>query len=167
MGMTPRERFLATASFGEVGRPFRLETIGFWKETLERWHQEGLPPEVDDELSAFIHFGVDFQIPVTLGADQHPGFDPLFEEEVFEVQAGMDVLEVRGNWPNHFVIWGGIDKRVLAKGRAAIEEEVVRVIPPMLRQRGYIPAIDHSVPPDVPLENWLYFFELVRSIGQG
>ena len=83
----------------------------------------------------------------------------------WEVQAGMDVLEVRKAWPREFVIWGGMDKRKLALDRKAVRDEVERVVPPMLAQRGYVPAIDHSVPPDVPLENWRYFLDLVR--GQG
>jgi hypothetical protein len=33
--------------FEPVDRPFRFETIGFWPETLERWHSEGLPDDVE------------------------------------------------------------------------------------------------------------------------
>jgi hypothetical protein len=31
---------------------------------------------------------------------------------------------------------------------------------------GYIPAIDHAVPPEVSLDNWLFFLELVRAEGE-
>ena len=41
--------------------------------------------------------------------------------------------------------------------------EVMRVVPPMLEHGGYIPSIDQAVPPDVSLENWKYFVELVRD----
>ena len=85
----------------------------------------------------------------------------------FEVQAGMDVLEVRKRWPREFAIWGGIDKRALAIDRHAIRAEVMRVVPPMLEYGGYLPTLDHAVPPDVPLENWTYYLELVRAIGEG
>jgi uroporphyrinogen decarboxylase len=365
MEMTPRERFLATAAFEPLDRPFRMETIGFWRETLARWQGEGLPPEAGDEMGAFIHFGVDLQLPVLLGAHEHPGFDPLFDETVieqderyivkidksgarvkvladgastipafleapvkdeesweevkwrldpetpgrlepwmviietaktvpfplcvyisglfgthrhllgftplmlayrrqpqllhaisrhwvafwkgvlsriaevkspdmvmlwedmcylngpmigpdtfeafmlpyykeliafikgdlevpvigvdsdgritklipffvaagvnflwpFEVQAGMDVLEVRRQWPRQFVIIGGMDKRALYHDRDTIRAEVLRVVPPMLAAGGYIPSIDHAVPPEVSLDNWLYFLELVRETG--
>jgi len=40
------------------------------------------------------------------------------------------------------------------------------VVPPMLEKGGYIPAIDHLVPPEVSLDNWNYFLELVRGIGE-
>jgi uroporphyrinogen-III decarboxylase len=42
----------------------------------------------------------------------------------------------------------------------------MRVVPPMLEKGGYIPAIDHAVPPDVPLENWRYFMDMVRELGE-
>lgn len=363
--MTQRERFLATVAFEEVDRPVRMEATGFWDETLVRWHSEGLPLEINEMVGAYLFFGFDLQLPVMLGAHEHPGFDPLFTEEVieqdarytvkrdisgsivkvptdgtstipawldspvkgresweevrkrldpatpgrlepwwpvvelagvqpwplclyipglfgthrhllgfnrlmvayrrepgllhdmsrhwvtlwkrviaavcekrtpdlvslwedmcylngpmigprvfeefmspyyrelvgflkdelaisavgvdtdgdcslligkfvdagvnmlwpFEVQAGMDVLEVRKQWPREFVIWGGMDKRELAKGREAIDAEVARVVPPMLERRGYVPGIDHNVPPEVSLEDWKYYLALVRSIG--
>lgn len=365
--MTPLERFLATAAFEPVDRPVRLEAMGFWPETLLRWGKEGLPPEINEDVSAYIYFGYDMQLPLFLGAHEHPGLDPLFDEEIieqdeqfivkrdmagsvvrvlsdgtstipawlespvkdgrgwerikerldpdtpgrlamlqplidvvgeqpwplclyisglfgthrhllgfeplmiayrkqpellheisrhwvflwkrviekacevrrpdmvtlwedmcyrngpmispkafeefmspyygelvgflknelgvpvigvdtdgdltklidkfvkagvnmlwpFEVQAGMDVLEVRKRWPREFAIWGGIDKRALAIDRHAIRSEVMRVVPPMLEHGGYLPTLDHSVPPDVPLENWTYYLELVRAIGEG
>ncbi len=82
----------------------------------------------------------------------------------FEVQAGMDVLKVRKEWPDQFVIWGGIDKRELAKDKAAIEKEVMKIVPPMLKAGGYIPGLDHLVHPEVPYENWLYFRDLTREV---
>lgn len=42
--------------------------------------------------------------------------------------------------------WGGLDKRVLAKDKHAIEE-VFGKVPPMLEKGGFIPAIDQAVPP--------------------
>jgi len=93
---------------------------------------------------------------------------PLFEEAgvtgmfPFEVQAGMDVREVRKNHPN-LVIWGGVDKRRLAEGKPAIEDEINERVAPMLAGGGYIPCTDHLVPPDVSLENFRYYLNLMRS----
>ncbi len=366
MEMTPRERLIATVGFEPVDRPFRWEALGFWDETIARWHGEGLPEEVNDPVSAHVFSGFDMQLPLFFGAHLHAGFDPLFEEEIierderriikrdfsgsvvevftdgastpphfmdfpvrdretwerartrldpetpgriesaapfielakaqpwplvvyipglfgthrhllgferlmisyydqpdllheisrhwvklwksviekmnervrpdmvslwedmcgkcgpligprtfeefmspyyrelvgfvrnglgvpitgvdtdgdmtllipkftaagvnllwpFEVQAGMDVLKVRQDWPDQFAIMGGIDKRALAKGRRAIEAEVRRVVPKMLEKGGYVPSIDHNVPPDVPYEDWIYYRDLVREEGQ-
>ena len=94
---------------------------------------------------------------------------PLFTEagvnylEPFEVQAGMDIREVRKAHPK-LVIHGGLDKRVLARNIADIDAELETKVPFMLERRGYIPAIDHVVPPDVPYDNWLYFLKKVREL---
>jgi uroporphyrinogen decarboxylase len=93
---------------------------------------------------------------------------PLFMEggvnwlEPFEVQAGMDVRVVRKNHPR-LVIHGGLDKRTLAVSKKAIDAELSAKLKFMLDRGGYVPSIDHVVPPDVPLENWLYFLDRVRS----
>jgi uroporphyrinogen-III decarboxylase len=84
----------------------------------------------------------------------------------FEVNAGMDVLKVRKEWPREFTIWGGIDKLELAKGKDAIYTEVMRVVPEMLKQGGYIPSLDHSVPPDVSFDDWNYYVGLVRELEE-
>jgi uroporphyrinogen decarboxylase len=359
-----RNRLLATARFEPLDRAWRHECMGFWNETLTRWHGEGLPSEVNDMATAFVFNRFDWQAPILFEPDLHPGIYPLFEEEIlreegdslvkrsrygtivrvprdghsipphvieapvsdvasweetksrmdpsskgrieeqeygillaeergwplqvwmcglfgtnrhlfgleplmyayyeksellheiarhwvfmwrtiisniaerrtpdvvyfwedmcgrngpiigprmfeefmtpyyqeltgflknelgvavigvdtdgdctvliekfvdggvnmllpFEAQAGMDVLEVRKNWPDQFVIWGGMDKRELAKDKKAIENEVMRVVPPMLERGGYIPGIDHLVPPDVSYENWLFYRDLVRDV---
>jgi len=93
---------------------------------------------------------------------------PLFTDagvnylEPFEVQAGMDIREVRKNHPR-LMILGGLDKRTLAKGRDEIDAELESKLSFMLERGGYVPAIDHVVPPDVPFENWKYFLERVRN----
>jgi len=82
----------------------------------------------------------------------------------FEVQAGMDIREVREKFPD-LVINGGIDKRVFYDGRTKDEmrKEVADKVPFMLKHGGYIPAFDHDVPPEVSLENFNFFLELVRT----
>ncbi len=62
---------------------------------------------------------------------------------------------------------GGIDKRELAKGCKEIEAEVRRRILPLLDSGGYIPTVDHTVPPDVPFENFMYYLELKRKAAGG
>ena len=57
----------------------------------------------------------------------------------------------------------GIDKRVVARGFAAIDAELARVAP-LVGQGGYIPFPDHSLPPDVPFGNYCYFMEKLLKI---
>lgn len=37
---------------------------------------------------------------------------------------------------------GGIDKRCIAKGGRTMENEVFRVLPPLLKEGGFIPSCD-------------------------
>jgi len=74
----------------------------------------------------------------------------------WEVASGCDVVEIGAKWPN-LIMLGGIDKRVLAAGKDAIERHLLHIIPAMLRRGGYIPMCDHGVPDNVSLENYLYY----------
>jgi len=40
----------------------------------------------------------------------------------------------------------------------------MKKVPYLLKEGGYIPFVDHAVPPDVPLENFKYYLELVNKI---
>jgi uroporphyrinogen decarboxylase len=79
----------------------------------------------------------------------------------FEVQAGMDVVEIRRLYPG-LCIMGGIDKRALARDHAAIEAEVARVAGPLTALPGFIPTLDHTVPPDVSLEHFRHYRACLR-----
>lgn len=82
----------------------------------------------------------------------------------FEVAAGEDVVALRKQFGRDLIIWGGIDKRALAKDKKAIEAEVYSRVPFMLERGGYIPGIDHAVPHDVSYENYLYYRELISKL---
>lgn len=80
----------------------------------------------------------------------------------FECAAGMDVVQVRKKYPS-LQIMGGIDKRMLARGKKEIDEELEGKIPFMLKRGGYIPHVDHLIPPDVSLENFVYYRNRLES----
>ena len=75
----------------------------------------------------------------------------------FEVQAGMDVVKIRQEFGRSFCIMGGIDKRALAKDKESIEAELERVMPYLLKSGRFIPTLDHTVPINVPFENFKYY----------
>ncbi|MCX6374830.1 MAG: hypothetical protein NTU88_02105 [Armatimonadetes bacterium] len=83
-----------------------------------------------------------------------------------EIAANMEPLEIREKYGRNLVLWGGIDKRVLSKDRAAIEHELTRKVPEMMDSGGFIPAIDHSVPPDVPFDNYRFYTERLRELTE-
>jgi hypothetical protein len=78
----------------------------------------------------------------------------------FEVQAGMDVGKIRKEYGRNLAMIGGIDKRAIRLGYDSIHREIERVMP-VAEQGGYIPELDHSVPPDV---TWQDFKEYVRYL---
>jgi hypothetical protein len=88
------------------------------------------------------------------------GFGPC------EIAASLNPVALRKKYP-HLVLWGGIDKRELAKDKTAIKKEVMSKVPYLVKTGGYIPTIDHAIPADVPLKNYLYYLRLKRKILEG
>ncbi len=84
----------------------------------------------------------------------------------FEVQCGMDVNVVRREFGRDLRMWCGIDKRALAIGPEAIDAELRRV-QPLVQEGGYIPGLDHSMPPDIPYANFRYFMERLWELVNG
>jgi uroporphyrinogen decarboxylase len=84
----------------------------------------------------------------------------------FEAAAGCDPVAIRRQYGKALVIQGGIDKRPLAEGPAAIEREVLSKAPWLCLQGGYFPQVDHLVPPDVSLENYRYYAALIRAVTE-
>lgn len=62
---------------------------------------------------------------------------------------------------------GGIDKRAVAKGDKAMEEDVRNMVLPLLEEGGYIPMIDHAIPPDISFQNFLDYLAFKRKAIAG
>lgn len=84
----------------------------------------------------------------------------------FEVQAGMDINKFRAEYGKDLLIIGGIDKRALAVDHKEIDKELNRIAP-MIEKGGYIPWLDHSVPPDVSYDNFLYYMDKLEQLVNG
>ena len=85
----------------------------------------------------------------------------------FEVQAGMDVRAFRKKYGKNLAIIGGLDKRHLAGQVDAMEKEILDKAVPLLAGGGYIPCLDHTVPPDVSLNNFRRYLDFLRNITGG
>lgn len=79
-----------------------------------------------------------------------------------DVNAGMDIVEVRKEFPKVKFI-GGFNKLVLLDGPEAIDQEFARLLPVIL-QGGYIPGLDHQAAPATTLENYRYYIGKLREI---
>jgi hypothetical protein len=62
--MTDRERWNRTMHFKSVDR-IPNEEFGYWGETLDRWHKEGLPDYVDSNYEADLFFKFDIRKQLT------------------------------------------------------------------------------------------------------
>jgi hypothetical protein len=80
-----------------------------------------------------------------------------------EVAAGNDIVAYRERFGGQMAYQGGIDKRAIAAGGQVMREEVLRVVPPLLQDGGFIPSCDHGVPPDI---SWPNFVEYTRLLAQ-
>jgi len=74
-----------------------------------------------------------------------------------EVAAGNDIVDFRRRFGRQMAYTGGIDKRAMAKGGEIIEQELERVVPPLLEDGGFIPGCDHGVPPDISWHNFIHY----------
>jgi uroporphyrinogen decarboxylase len=100
-------------------------------------------------------------IPLWLGA----GVNCMFPLEIGTW--GADPLEYRRQYGRDLLIMGGFDKRILARSKQGITDEVERLAP-MVEEGGFIPFCDHLVPPDVPLSNYIHYLnEAKRVWGRG
>ncbi len=84
------------------------------------------------------------------------GFYPI------ERAAGMDPIVVRQQFGPDLRLLGGIDKRAMISGPAAIDAELTHILP-LFKEGGFLPWCDHHVPPDVPLEHYLYYVKRMKQ----
>ncbi len=136
---------VSPSSFSEFMAPYLKDVIS----TIKRKGIPGIVVDTDGDCTKMLPIYLD------CGAN---AFYP------FEVQAGMDIVKLRKQYGNLFTIIGGLNKRILSENKNAVKNEVDGKVPFMLSQKGYIPMLDHTVPPDVPYENFKYFIEYVRKV---
>lgn len=92
---------------------------------------------------------------------QHIGMDVM---SPFEVASGCDVVKVGKDYP-YLVMSGGIDKRVLQRGKETIDRHLEAILPVMRKRGGYIPTEDHGVPPEVSWQNYRYYRQRCVEFG--
>jgi uroporphyrinogen decarboxylase len=82
----------------------------------------------------------------------------------FEVASGCDVVQIGRQYP-WLVMSGGIDKRILAQGKDAIDRHLEYILPTMRKRGGYYPTCDHTVPLEVSLENYRHYRKRCLEMG--
>jgi len=80
-----------------------------------------------------------------------------------EAKAGVDAVALRKKYGKRLLLIGNIDKTALAQGKEAIEREVNYKVPYLVKEGGYIPSVDHLVPPDVSFQNYTYYINFLKK----
>lgn len=80
-----------------------------------------------------------------------------------EVHAGSDPCLMRDRYGKRVRIWGGVDKMKLGDDKASIDRELER-IRPYVEQGAFIPTVDHRVPANITLTNYLYYLDRKRAL---
>ena len=111
------------------------------------------------------HFAVDTDgdptplIPLMMDA----GVDTLWP---IERAAGISPQGLRERFGRGLRLWGGVDKRVLPRGPEAIRAHLRELIP-LIEQGGFIPTVDHTVPPDVSWDNFRHYIDAKHALLAG
>ena len=109
--------------------------------------------QLDKERHLYLQIDTDGDCRPVIPIYQEIGMDYM---SPFEVASGCDVVALRKQYPQ-LLMRGGIDKRILAAGKDAIDREVDRIMPFMKEQGGYIPTCDHGVPEEVRFEDYMNY----------
>jgi len=75
-------------------------------------------------------------------------------------------MEWRKRFGKSLRLWGGVVKRELIKGPEAIRAHLRELIP-LIEEGGYIPTVDHTVPPDISWDNFRYYVDAKWALLNG
>ena len=76
----------------------------------------------------------------------------------------MDLSAIRKEYPQLQMV-GGVDKLKIAKGGSDIDAEITKV-GQLIKQGGYVPSFDHSVPPIVSYQNYETYIKKLNDAVQ-
>lgn len=138
---------LSPATYREFIFPRMKRVVEFLKGHGVRWicvDSDGNPEAI---VPLLLDAGVDILWPLERAADQDPA-------------------RLRAKFGPSLHLWGGVDKRELAKGRAAIDAHLASLAP-VVEAGGFVPHVDHTVPPDVSWDDFRYYLEVKERLLRG
>lgn len=114
-----------------------------------------------DGLATILHS--DGNVAPLIPAFLRAGFRGLHP---LECKAGLDVRELRRTYGARLVLFGNIDARTLSGTPEEVVAEVTAKVSAGMQGGGYLFHSDHSVPSDVPLENYQLALRTARAVGR-
>lgn len=130
---------------------FRDVVVPRYKLLIQKLHRHGID---------LISVGSDGDVRPLLPDFMEAGVNCL---SPYEVNGCVRAEELLSQYSGQLRIIGGVDKLEIAKGRAAIDAYMDSIYPAVVRG-GYIPHIDHDIPPNISEENFVYYLERKRSL---
>ena len=85
--------------------------------------------------------------------------------QALQANTGMHVADLKRKFGDRLTFFGNISEQSFKKGKEAIEAELRDKIPAAMDGGGYIYHSDHSIPPEVTLETYLYAMKVLDEIG--
>lgn len=137
---------LSPATYATFIQPHMTRLVEFLKGHGVRYVAVDTDGNPEALVPLLMDCGVDILWPLERAADQDP-------------------VRLRRKFGPSLRLWGGVDKRELAKGPAAIDAHLA-ALRPLVEAGGYVPTVDHTVPPDVSWPNFQYYLEAkARLLG--
>ena len=127
--------------------PHMRRLVAFFKAAGVRWFVVDTDGNCELLIPLLLETGVDAIWPLERASD-------------------MDPLAIRKKFGRSLRLWGGVDKRELAKSPAAIDAHL-RTLQPLVADGGYIPTVDHLVPPDVSRVNFEHYMMRKHQLLRG
>lgn len=129
--------------FREVVMPrYKRINAKLKKHGIDLWYTD-CDGDVRPILPFFLEGGINCLFPFEVMGCAHPG-------------------ELLNRYPE-LRIMGGVDKIELAKGPEAIKRYLDTLVP-LVERGGYIPFCDHRCPPNVKVEDYLYYLKLKQEM---
>ncbi len=103
------------------------------------------------------------------GSGNHNALIPLMFEAGFncfaplECAARMDAVALRRQYGNKILLIGNISRQALMEGKESTEKEFNSKVPCLMKEGGYIPALDDVVMPDISFENYKHYINLIKN----
>lgn len=135
-------------------------SVDMYRELLKPVHKKAIDWAHKKGIKACMH-----------SCGQITGFIPDFIDigldclNPLEVKAGVDPVAVKKQYGDKLVLHGGANA-ALFHDREAFEAQMREIFPAMKENGGYIFSSDHSVPPQVSLEDYRHIVELAKELGK-
>ena len=129
-------RDVVTPRYKRIGKKISASGIDIWYTDCDG--------DVRPILPYLLEGGINCLFPYEVNSCTHPG-------------------ELLDKYPGQLRIMGGVDKMELGKGKDAIKA-YLKTLEPYVARGGYIPFCDHRCPPNVKVEDYLYYLDLKEDM---